>query len=100
MLSASCAMAMGSSATDHSSRSARSVATTIALEPPRPTARGIVVSQRTELTPAAAGASSRANRATVAATRSDGGSIAGRSDWCAIAIARFAGSDRASTAPL
>jgi hypothetical protein len=99
MLSASCAIAMGASATDHSSPRARSVATTIALEPPRPTARGIVVSQRTELTPPAAGASSRANRVTVAATSSDGGSITRRSDRWAIAIARCAGSPSASTAP-
>jgi hypothetical protein len=64
------ASSSGASAWPCSAHSARTVAVTIALEPPRPTSRGTVVAQRTAHGP-------RPKRAMVASTRALGGSLSG-----------------------
>ena len=75
----------------------------IALEPPRPTERGMSLSQRTRV-PRACGHSSAENRATAARTSSTSGSqtipgCAGSALAAAVAVARRAPNATASTAP-
>ena len=82
----------------YSPHNARVVAITSALEPPRPTPRGIVVVHRTAVK-SASGATSRAQRRTVASTSALGGATDGAAARRACARAAKFGTVVASTAP-
>src|SRR5512133_2945210 len=75
-----------------SAHRARTVAVTIALDPPRPTSRGTVVDHRTAHGP-------RPKRAMAASTSALGGSLSGSGAAVAVARPASSGTHIASTAP-